>query len=140
MEIHTKLCFKLAMQSADMLNIHLNLMLWSGGLEWNCVFYGVESWSRVLEWSQILEWQKFLLLHIHTHHNCSPFYEQRARTFATPKFDSTPLHNSAPRRYSIEYTVPSKVIYSIEFLFYVGGRRVFQYYFHYFTFIYNISA
>ena len=35
------------------------------------VFYGVESWSRVMEWSigvvwsQILEWQKFLQCQIH---------------------------------------------------------------------------
>ena len=56
--------------------------LWSGVFEWSqilewqkfllhlhiqfrhCAFYGVESWSRILEqsigveWSQILEWQK----------------------------------------------------------------------------------
>ena len=26
-----------------------------------------------------------------THHNCTRFYEQRASTFATPKYDSTPM-------------------------------------------------
>ena len=26
-----------------------------------------------------------------THHNCTRFYEQRESTFATPKYDSTPM-------------------------------------------------
>ena len=80
--------------------------LWSG-------VYGVESWSAVLEWSGVKFWsgKKWLVFSEPTaeeyrgfdlvtlfgcfHMSC--YLKNRAKPFATPKFDSTPLQHSTPK-------------------------------------------